>query len=146
MRELRTSIDIEASTDRVWAVVSDFERYPEWNPFIRSIGGQPVEGKTLEVSIQPPGRRARTFRPKVVKSMRGEIRWLGRVGIPRVFDGRHSLKVEPLGPNKTRFTQYERFTGVLVPLFRGTLKATRRGFEAMNRALKARVEGGAPAP
>jgi hypothetical protein len=146
VKEVRSSIDIEASTDRVWAVVSDFERYPEWNPFILSIDGQPVEGKGLEVRIQPPGRRARTFRPTVIVAMRGEIRWRGRLGMPRVFDGRHSLKVEPLGPNRSRFTQYERFTGVLVPFLRGTIRATRHGFEAMNRALKARVEGGAPGP
>jgi uncharacterized protein YndB with AHSA1/START domain len=39
MREIRTEIDIRASTDRVWEVLTDLERYPEWNPFITRAGG-----------------------------------------------------------------------------------------------------------
>jgi hypothetical protein len=40
-----------------------------------------------------------------------------------------------------RFVQQERFTGVLVPLFARNLDDhTLRGFNAMNAALKGRVE------
>jgi hypothetical protein len=39
-----------------------------------------------------------------------------------------------------RFLQSERFTGVAVPLLGSMLGPTQRGFEAMNLALKQRVE------
>jgi hypothetical protein len=40
-----------------------------------------------------------------------------------------------------RLYHTERFSGVLLPLFgEGLLEATRRGFEAMNAALKTRAE------
>ena len=40
-----------------------------------------------------------------------------------------------------RFVQEERFAGLLAPLvFRFVERGTRRGFEAMNLALKARAE------
>ena len=57
MRELRSEIEIDAPPERVWAVVTDFAAYPEWNPFIRRISGELREGARLEVRIAPPGAR-----------------------------------------------------------------------------------------
>ena len=66
----------------------------------------------------------------------------GRVVFPGIFDGEHFFKIEPLDEGRrTTFIQGERFTGLLVPLFRKNLdRGPREGFEAMNHALKARVE------
>jgi uncharacterized protein YndB with AHSA1/START domain len=33
VRELRSEIEIDAPPERVWAVVTEFAAYPEWNPF-----------------------------------------------------------------------------------------------------------------
>jgi hypothetical protein len=141
MRELRREVEIDASPERAWAVVTDFAAYPEWNPFIRSISGELQKGAKLEVRIEPPGGRALTFKPTVraVQASR-ELRWLGRLLLPGVFDGEHSLRVEPLDGGRSRFVMSERFSGLLVGLFKGTLAKTEVGFEQMNAALKARVE------
>ena len=63
MRELSKEIEIDAPPERVWAVVTDFAAYPEWNLFIRRISGELHEGARLEVRIEPPGARATTFKP-----------------------------------------------------------------------------------
>ena len=141
MRELRREIEVEAPPGRVWAVVIDFAAYPDWNPFIRRISGVLLEGGRLEVRIEPPEARATTFRPTVraVEANR-ELRWLGRLLVPGIFDGEHSLRIEPLDGGRSRFVQSERFSGVLVGLVKGTLAKTEAGFEQMNTALKARVE------
>jgi hypothetical protein len=142
VRELQREIDIDAPPERVWSVVTDFDAYPEWNPFIRRIGGELREGARLEVRIQPPGARAMTFMPRVrAVDPNRELRWLGRLLVPGIFDGEHRLRIEPLGSGRTRFIQSERFSGVLVPLVKGSLEKTAAGFEQMNAALKARVEG-----
>lgn len=127
----------------MWAVLTDFAGYPEWNPFIRRISGDLREGARLEVRIEPPGARATTFKPTVrsVEANR-ELRWLGRLLLPGIFDGEHSLGIEPLEGSRSRFVQFERFSGVLVGLVKGTLQKTEVGFEQMNAALKARVEEG----
>ncbi|MBI4544746.1 MAG: SRPBCC family protein [Gemmatimonadetes bacterium] len=44
MKELYAEIDIEASAERVWQVLTDFAAYPEWNPFMRSISGTLEQG------------------------------------------------------------------------------------------------------
>lgn len=69
-----------------------------------------------------------------------ELRWLGRLLLPGIFDGEHSLRVEPIDERRTRFVQSERFSGILVGASKRTLDKTETGFEQMNAALKARVE------
>jgi hypothetical protein len=142
MKELHTEIEIEASAERVWGLLTDFASYPQWNPFIRSISGQPAPGERLEVRIEPPGGRGMTFKPKVLNAEPNrELRWLGHLLVPGVFDGEHSLAIQPLGEARIRFVQREAFRGLLVPLFARSLdNNTQRGFEEMNRALKERAE------
>ena len=142
MKGLRTEIEIQASAERVWQLLTDFPSFPQWNPFIRKASGNIRVGERLEVNIQPSGARGMTFRPTVLKAEPNrELRWMGHLLISGLFDGEHSFTLEPLGEGRVRFTQREVFTGLLVPLFaRGLDTDTRRGFEEMNQALKARAE------
>ena len=140
MRRIETAIDIAASADRVWSVLIDFAAYPDWNPFIRRLQGDAEVGARLAVTVQPPGGRALTFKPKVLAVHPGrELRWLGHFLVPGLFDGEHSFRLEPLSAG-CRLHQDETFNGLLVSLLSRTLDATARGFEAMNQALKQRVE------
>ncbi|TLZ53383.1 MAG: SRPBCC domain-containing protein [Methanobacteriota archaeon] len=143
MKELRTEIDIDASAEHVWAALTDFAAFPEWNPFIRRIEGTLAVGSRLEVSLGASGTKPMTFRPTVLRvDPNRELRWLGRVGLPRIFDGEHIFEIEPRGPNRVRFVQRERFRGLFVPLLAKSLdRDARRGFEEMNRALLARLTG-----
>jgi hypothetical protein len=92
--------------------------------------------------MEPPGGRAATFKPTVtIADPPTTFAWLGRLGIPGLFDGRHRFDLEP-GPNGgTLLRHRESFSGILVPFLRSSLDgATREGFEQMNQALKARAE------
>ena len=142
MKELYSEIEIQATDEKVWQILTDFASFPQWNPFMRRAVGEPKTGAKLEVHIQPSGARGMTFRPTVLKAEpKRELHWLGHLLIPGLFDGEHILTIEPLAENRVRFVQREIFTGILVPLFaRGLETDTRRGFEEMNRALKARAE------
>ena len=142
MKELRTEININAPAERVWRVLADFTSYPGWNPFIRRISGTPRVGERLEVRLQPSGARGFTFHPEVLTAEpTRELRWLGHLLVPKVFDGEHIFTIEPLAEERVRFIQREIFNGLLVPFFMRFVEAdTRRGFEEMNRALKERAE------
>jgi len=142
--EITTAIKISAPPERVWKVLLDFSRYPEWNHFVSSIEGQATEGSELRVTIQPPGGKAMAFRPVVLRHLVGrEFRWKGKLLFPGLFDGEHYFVLTPGTDGSTLFTQGENFTGLLVPLFRSALdKGTKAGFEVMNAALKQRVEAG----
>ena len=140
--QLESEIDIAAPPGRVWAILTDFSAYPDWNPFIRSIRGTPDLGASLVVRIQPSGTKGMTFRPSVITAVPAqELRWLGRFLMPGLFDGEHRFGSQPIADGKIRFRQSELFSGILVPFFKGTLnRDTRRGFEEMNQALKVKAE------
>jgi hypothetical protein len=144
MAEISSEIEIAATAARVWSVLTDFERYGDWNPFITSISGTPRPGGQLRVRMHPPGGIAMTFKPKVLNAEpERELRWLGTLGPRGIFDGEHSFRIVPLGEGRVRLLQSERFTGLLVPLLILLVRnSTRRGFEAMNQALKLRAERG----
>jgi hypothetical protein len=111
------------------------------NPYITSSVGKPEVGETLVNRMEPPGGMAMTFKPQVtVVEDQKTLEWLGRLGVPGVFDGRHRFEVES-SPTGTRLIQRESFDGLLVRLLRKSVDtSTRAGFEAMNVALKARSE------
>ena len=142
MKELHTEIEIDASAERVWDILTDFASYPQWNPFIRRISGELQVGERLEVRLEPPDSRGITLRPTVLRAEPNRLlRWVGHLMVPGIFDGEHSLVIEPLEGNRVRFVQHEAFKGVLVrPLARSLDKSTLRGFEEMNGALKERAE------
>ncbi len=141
MREIVTTIDIDAPPAEVWAVLADTAAYPDWNPFVVALEGELAVGRKLAVTIRPPGGRGITLKPTVLEVEPGiSLRWLGRLGVPRIFDGEHSFKLEPIdGGRCTRFVHGERFRGVLVPFVGSLLRRTEAGFVAMNEALRDRV-------
>jgi hypothetical protein len=144
MRLVETAIDIAAPPARLWHVLADFPAYPAWNPLITRIEGEIAVGARLRVTIALPGRKPMRFRPTLLVADRPhELCWRGRFILPGLFDGVHSFRIEGKG-DACRFHQTERFSGVLMLVGGESLfPAVQAGFEAMNKALKARVEASA---
>jgi hypothetical protein len=141
-KEISTEIRINASPEKIWSVLTDFEKYPEWNPFIKSIEGSPKVNNRIKAQIQAPGSREMTFKPKVlVHDENQKFAWLGHLFFPGLFDGRHQFEIKDNGDGTCTFIQSESFKGVLVPLFKSMLdNETLEGFRAMNESLKVRSE------
>jgi hypothetical protein len=144
MKELRASVEIHATPEQVWEVLMDFESYPTWNPFITSLSGVAEPGAKLTARLEAPEGPAMTFKPTVLRADASrEFRWLGRLGLPRIFDGEHIFELEA-HEGGTRFVQREEFRGALVtPMLAWLGKSTEAGFRQMNEALKSRSEASA---
>lgn len=137
MRQIETEILIEASPEKVWAVLTDFENHPNWNPFIKLITGEKKIGEKLTVSIKPPGGNGMTFKPIVTSFKENvEFRWMGKLGVHGVFDGEHYFQLIGQGNNRTKLIHGEKFSGILVALMGKALDKTKEGFELMNESLK----------
>lgn len=137
--ELVTEVHIAAPPSEVWAVLADGASYGRWNPFLTSMRGELVVGGTLTNTMRPGGGKPMTFTPTLLAvTPEEELRWLGRLFVPRVFDGEHYLLLDAVDGG-TRLRHGERFRGVA--LWFMSPEQFRPDFDAMNAALKARVEG-----
>ena len=139
--ELHTEIDIDATPEAVWAILTDLDGYQDWNPFITSSEGTVAVGERLTNRLEPPGGKSMTFKPTVtVVEPNQTFEWLGRLGAPGVFDGRHRFDLTATSAG-TRFTHSESLSGALVRFLKKSLDTqTLAGFNAMNDALKAQAE------
>ncbi|MCX4425883.1 SRPBCC domain-containing protein [Streptomyces mirabilis] len=133
---LTAVIDIDATPQAVWDVLTDFTAYGEWSTFSAAEGTAQVGSR---LTMRMPGM---TFRPTVTVATPGqELRWVGTLGIKQLFHGQHSFVLSPNHDGTTRLTNHEEFSGALVTLIRPFLRTSKKdGYAAFNTGLKQRVE------
>jgi hypothetical protein len=141
MKLLETEIQIAATPEVVWSILTDFEKYVNWNPFIKKVTGKVNEGEELQVTICQAKGNDLQYKATVKSLIKyQQVSWLGRFLFPGVFDGEHIFNITE-NKGGCLFVQKEYFSGFLVPLLWGSLnKDTRRAFRLMNAALKQRAE------
>ena len=141
MKELRTEIEIQATPDKVWQVLTSLDKYPEWNPFIHHAIGKAKIGEKVDITFKS-GAKEMTLHCTVVKvEPNKELRWKYHVALPILFSGEHSFIIEQIEGNKIRFIDREIFNGLLVSSQAKDIDTnSKQGFEAMDRALKAKAE------
>jgi hypothetical protein len=139
--QLRTEIAIDAPPAFVWKILTDQEKYHEWNPFITRFAGPLTVGSTLDVVISPPNSSDFRFRPRLVTvDPERELRWRGKVLANFLFSGEHFIELSPLGDRRTVVRHGEDFEGILLRVLGAQMGSTARGFVFMNQALKRRAE------
>jgi hypothetical protein len=141
--KIRTEIDIAASPQTVWEILTGLEQYQDWNPLITSSSGVVAVGEKLTNRLELPGGKVdtRTVRVTAVEPSR-LFEWNGRLlGLALLFQGQHRLELEDT-PNGARLTHSEEFSGLAAPLIlrRTVVAQIEEGFRMMNNALKARAE------
>jgi hypothetical protein len=141
MKTLTSEIQIKAKPEVIWSVLTDFENYSEWNPFILSVTGEKDIGKKVTVSVKPVGKNPINFQTTILKFEKNkELRWRGKFFIKGLFDGEHYFILEENHDGYTLFTHGEQFSGLLVGIFKNVLKNTLKGFILMNDAIKKKCE------
>ena len=141
MKELCTEVEIQASPEKVWQILTDLDKWPEWNPFIHHAIGKVQVGEAVDITFRSASKEM-TLHCTVIKAEPNrELRWKYHVMLPGLFNGEHSFTIEPMETDKVRFIDRETFNGLLVPLQAKDIDTnSRRGFEEMDKALKARAE------
>lgn len=134
-KDIKTTILIHATPQKIWEILTDFENYPNWNPFITSIEGKLEKGNKITVNIKPPDGSSMTFKPTILKKTDNEaLIWLGSILFKGLFDGKHKFQLIDNQNGTTTFIQSEEFKGIFVWLFNP--QKTEKGFKEMNQKLK----------
>lgn len=132
-KEIKTSIDISAPSEIIWSVLTNFQAYPDWNPFLTSVEGDFEVGNTIKITAG-----GMKFKPEVLTyNEYKEIVWLGKFLVNGMFDGEHRFTIIDHQDGTSTFQHEEKFSGVLVGVFSKKLdKETTPGFIEMNKKLK----------
>ena len=138
MRTFSASTTIEASPERIWAILTDAPAYPEWDPGVDRIEGKIAPGEKITAfSKLSPGR---AFPVKVTEFVPGrQMTWTG--GMPLgLFKGVRTFTLAPQGNGAVEFTLREVFSGPLLPLIGRSLPDLTSSFEQFAAGLKSRAE------
>jgi hypothetical protein len=97
MKEIRAEIDIQASAGKVWRVLTDLDKYHEWNPFLHHVSGKAELGAKVDVTFKS-GSKDMTLHCVVTRvEPNRELRWIYHLGLPFLFQGEHCFVLEPAG-------------------------------------------------
>jgi len=105
-------VDIRASPEIVWNLLSDAKGFPQWNSTITAIEGEIREGERLKLHV--PGT-SRTFSPKVSGVVPAR-RMVWSDGVAPIFRGVRTFALTPRSSVSTAFTMEERFSGLMFAL------------------------------
>jgi uncharacterized protein YndB with AHSA1/START domain len=145
-RLLATRVEIDAPAAEVWAILTDLDRYAEWNPFTPKIETDfTIDGPiTLHVSFDggPTQRRVEVLRRWAPGE---ELRWTMTMGPAWFFRSDRTQRVEPLveslGATRCRYVSELRFAGLFAPVVTALYGAkVQRGLDALAAGLRRRAQ------
>ena len=142
MIHVKSETEIDAPAEAVWSVLTDLPGFAAWNPFIRKARGTTALGGDVHVRVRPSLGVPLRFHAKVTSHEPNKLlRWKGHVLASWLASGDHTFEVEQLPGGRSRFVQHETFGGLLPKLAAHLLaREAQRGFDAMNQALRERVQ------
>ena len=141
MFENHNEIEIEATLKKAWEVLTDFEKYPEWNPLLIKVEGNVAPGIKVNVLVKNSPKNLKLICEVVKIEPLRELTWKFNIVLPFLFQGIHSFSLEAINDKNVRFIDRETFRGLLLPLQEKTLKTTGKAdMIAMDRAFKDRLE------
>lgn len=152
-----TMISCDAQT--IWKTLMQTDDWPKWNTFVTEIKIQPPHqrleaGSTQIIRITPdpsnPGQTESYTNVITMLRENEELVWEGSLLSNMIFKTEHWCRLETRGISsrdggvvtQTRFSQGERFSGLLAPMvwLSGKLGVLEKGYEKMNDDLKKYVE------
>ena len=142
MKAIETHIIVDSTPEKTWDILTNFEEYGLWNPFMTKVEGDAKLGAKIKVQIRTMGGKERIYHPIITRfEINKELRWKGKSFLPGIFDGERIFLIDKSADNKVVFFHKELFSGLGVKLVGKKLAENLgEGFEKMNLALKKRAE------
>lgn len=142
MRRVTHTTEITVSLEQTWSVLSDLDRWADWNPTIISVDGRLELQAPITIHVaKASGRNSWATTMSLVTPGR-EFAWSFHEIAPVLYRGEHSFRLEAAGGHSTRFIDTETFWGILAPLRSKDHVRIATGMVQMGEALKAYVERG----
>lgn len=135
------TFDIQAPASVVWEVLTDFERYPEWNEFVVGCQSSLKPGEPIDLKVRI-GRKPQFQREWITECADG-VHFAYQMR-PVPFGALSSLRshhLESRGASSTHYHSYWHLKGWLAPLLRALIgRKLQSGFSSMNEGVRLRAE------
>ncbi len=139
MLSYESSAEIAAPPERVWEVLTNGARYPEWDSGVTRVEGTITDGGKVKVFTEVGGDRA--FPVRVTTDAPRTMTWTG--GMPLgLFKGVRTFSLTPSGAG-TAFHCREVFSGPMLGLVSKQMPDLQPSFDRFAAGLKAEAEAGA---
>ncbi len=141
MFEIDHDIEIQAPAEAVWAVITDFDRYPEWNPFVVSARSSLTPGEPIDMKVKLLGPVQRQV--EIILDVReGEGFSYCMKPFPLgALSSRRSHRITTINDRCCRYQSHFELRGWMMSLVRGLMRgALQRGFDGMSEGIRERAE------
>jgi hypothetical protein len=128
---------IRARPERIWALLTDAAGFSRWNSTVTRIEGPIAVGQRLKLEV--PAAPGRVFKPKVA-SMEPGRSMVWSDGMAPLFKGVRTFTLEPSDDGSTDFSMKEEFSGLMLPLIKGSLPDFAPMFERYAEDLRRAAE------
>lgn len=134
--ECRVAVTIAAAPARIWTLLTDAAGFARWNSTVTAIEGTIALGERLEIRVPISERK---FTPKVTAFVPNE-RMVWSDGMAPMFKGERTFSLTPRADGTTEFEMVETFSGLMLPMIKGSLPDFAPVFDRYARDLKNEAE------
>jgi hypothetical protein len=135
--ECAVAINVHAKPGTLWALLTNAAEFPAWNSTVTGIEGEIALGQKLALRV--PAAPGRVFKPRVT-ALEPERRMVWSDGAAPMFKGVRTFTLAPRPDGTTDFAMVEVFSGVMLPLIKGSLPDFGPPFEQYAADLKREAE------
>lgn len=135
--ECAVSTNVRAPAATIWRLLTDAAGFSRWNSTVKSVEGEIALGSriALVATVAPD----RTFKLKV-SELDPEKRMVWSDGFAPMFKGVRTFTLTPRDDGSTDFSMVEVFSGLMLPMIKGSLPDFGPPFERYAADLKAEAE------
>ena len=142
---VRAEVEIDAPIERVWKILTDLERYAEWNPFTPEITSNLEIGAPVEMRVRLVGKFLITRVEFLTRNAQYTLGWELHMGGGVLLHAERVQTLTPVDRGRTRYISEDTFTGWLRPLVLALFgRAMERGFTDCGLGLKKEAESKGP--
>lgn len=141
MKEIQTEIEISAPAEKVWAVLTDFNHWTDWNSTVTKTSGEAAVSSQLNITMSDNGKDSNTYSPIIIQLEAPRLlHWRAKMLADFLFKNEKIVTLEATRTG-TRVIHKETFDGMVVKLFWGKLRdGVPPILNAMNNDLKMKAE------
>lgn len=134
--EVITQVTIKSNPAEVWRILTDFEKYPDWHPYIKRIEGTLDRKSIIKVIYKKNDNQEGVFSAYIIDNeVNKRLSWGGSLGF--IFRAKHYYLIEIVGADSVKLVQGEYWKGIFGGMYGNKIyEDTAHKFELMNNKLK----------